>query len=178
MNDLFEWGGGYTPTNKIHCSNMSRIVEQSKSPCSCCGVSSALNPHRIDKQKTRLLRDMAMIHATGVKWIRVEQGRGLRGDDGVWKSTSYCASAHVTRLSWFGLAETKGHRTCKWRLTENGFLFLNSQLSVPQRILCRGGEVVYESIEEINISDVNEEFDKEYWDNYPWSDFVDQKVLL
>tara|TARA_B110000495_G_scaffold203492_1_gene227460 strand:- start:3768 stop:4295 length:528 start_codon:yes stop_codon:yes gene_type:complete len=167
-DELFNWAESKSAIKTVSLESMRGIVLDSKIPCQCCGVIAALNPHRIDKQKTRVIRDIAILQLDN-QWIRVESGRGLRGDMGEWKATAYQAGAHITRAGWFGLAESMP-RSADWRITSLGFDFLRGIADIPLRILCRGGIVIYESIERIRITDVTETFDKDYWDSYPWSE--------
>ena len=164
QNDLF--GPRIVPME-----SMDDLVVASQIPCESCGGTRALLPHRIDKSKLGVLRDMA-IYSRVDSWVRVEAGRGLRGSDtGKWKSTMYRAEQHAARLKWFGLLEHGSEpRVPSYRVTLNGLNFLRGRITVPQKILCREGVVMYVSQERVHISSEKETFDKAYWDSYPWSD--------
>lgn len=165
-DDLFSWNN----KRRVPASEIARLVLESKEPCKCCGEVSALNPHRLDKQKIAVLLDLAVLLATN-GWVRVEEGREIQGcDDHQRRMTSYRARVHVSRLAWFGLAVTQDFRSSNWRLTRKGADFLQGKIAVPRVILCRGGRVIHETIETVQIHEVTDTFDKEYWDNYPWAE--------
>lgn len=157
---------------RVPKDGMRQLVEDSREPCHCCGVPTPLSPHSIDRSKLFVLRVMAEMMLSN-KWVRVEEGSRMVGtDNGDARTTAYRARAHASRLVWFGLVDHRGVRISSYRVNRNGFLFLRGDAAVPQKILCRGGVVVYESTEERYAREVTATFDKNYWDNYPWSDFI------
>jgi len=160
----------------IPLKEMPLVILQSREPCSCCGRANALNPMRIDKRKLHVLRDMVEMHKSD-GWIRVEAGRGLQGfDTKRWVETAYRAREHVSNLQNFGLSETQGKRTSLWRITKDGVDFLRGKLSIPSKILVRDGDTIYRSNEKINVFDVHDTFDKEYWDNYPMNEVFGDRM--
>jgi hypothetical protein len=159
----------------ISIYDMPDLVERSKRPCSTCGCRSALNPHRMCKRKVTVLHDLARFLREGDSWVRVEHGRVLIGADTLHqRSSAYRAGEHVSRARWFGLAVHRGERTAQWRISTAGLWFLRGELTVPEKILCTDGAVIYESIESVSIDAVRGvELDRSYWDSYPWSDMAD-----
>lgn len=152
----------------VMLSDMDDLIQNSLDPCECCGGSKRLNPHRMDKSKVRVLRDMARLQTDNL-WIRVEGGRGLQGQvTGKWIRSSYDSATLANRLNWYGLIDQQKYRAANWRVNINGFMFLRGRLSVPAKILCRHGTVIYASKEMTFITDIRETFDKSYWDQYPW----------
>lgn len=149
--------------------------EEKATWCVCCEQKiRKLNPHRMDKQKVRVLEDLAKYDAEGVEWVAVKHGHELLGED-VRRRTAYRASEHASRLKWFGLVDHRGHRTGDYRINARGWRFLRKGASVPAKILVRGGRVVERSLERARLRDVKGVvLDKEYWDNYgsvqesPW----------
>ena len=161
-------------TNEIPLAEMRALVDESREPCPTCHCSNALNPHRMDKHKVSLLSILGKALRASAPWCRVEEGRGVQViASGTWKQGPYRCRAHASRLGWFGLAEHEGHRVPHWKITPEGLLFLKGEGTVPARILCRGGVVVYSSSERVSIDDVKDvDLDAAYWDAYPWSDFI------
>lgn len=156
----------------VPLAEMPTLIEASREPCHACGCKAALNPHRMDRRKVDVLADLARYLRRGDYWVRVESGRGMRGHTTrEWTSTAYNALCHVTRLGWFGLAEQESPRSAHWRVTASGLRFLRGDHHVPERILCRQGRVVYESVERVYLAAIDGvELDAPYWDAYPWSD--------
>ncbi len=120
-----------------------------------------LNPHRMDRQKVRML---SLIGELGLDekdhWVEVKAGRfpGFNGDDQVF----------AMRLQWFYLVEHGPKRSGLYRITDNGILFLKGKLSVPKTIWCRDGRVVDWDDEMVLIHQVKGvHLDKTYWNSYP-----------
>ena len=126
-----------------------------------------LNPHRMDKQKWRVLDDIAKLNLRGHEWVKVGEGRRLFVDGRHVANTSYCAAVHCRRLKWFGLLESKGHRTGESKVTELGYDFLAGRASVPATIWCRDGRVWERTKGQVVVTDIKGVIlDKEYWDCY------------
>lgn len=126
------------------------------SVCECCGQKiRKLNPHRMDKQKCRMLALIGQYSG----WVEVKAGKfgGFNGDDQV----------HAMRLEWFGLVEHGPRRSGLYRITRAGRCFLQGTLTVPRVIWCRDGVVVRETEDVVGLNDVKDfVLDKDYWDNY------------
>ena len=152
------------------------LVVQSKEPCVLCGELAALNPHKICEAKVKSLELLARARRRGGDgWCRCEAGRGLRIEaTGQWIHAPYRLGAHATYLVWYGLVERREPREGVYRIVPDGLRFLRGDLDVPKRILCRKGVTRYASIERVFVHEVkNVVLDKAYWDNYPWSEFLD-----
>jgi hypothetical protein len=136
--------------------------------CPCCKQKiPKKNPHRMDKSKIRLLRDIASLNRAGHEWVKCEEGRFLVVG-GKRLETSYCTGVGARRLKWFGLLDKLKPREALYRTNERGFAFLRGELSVPQIIWCRKGVVEVESEDRIFINEVGGvHLNKEYWDEYP-----------
>jgi len=147
-------------------------IDTDDQKCHCCLQRiRKLNPHRMDKQKFKVLAAMVRLHQAGNKWIKVEHGRGLIGssvvvrDDGGNKLGHI--ERHVGRLKWFGLVISKGNRTGEYRVSSYGYSFLKGEDSVPNIIYCRDGEVIAESDEHVMVSEIKGVvLGKSYWDHY------------
>lgn len=138
--------------------------------CTCCGQRiRKLNPHHMDRQKCRVLIDLARLQRQGIEWVLMKEGEFMEPVGLAARlKTAYCARAHATRLSWFGLVDWNGRRTGEYRVNENGRLFLARKLAVPRTIYCRDGQVVSTSPERVTIEQcAGVILDKEYWDDYP-----------
>lgn len=139
--------------------------------CTACGQTiRKLNPHTMDKQKVRVLQDIAKLNLGGNEWVLAKEGDALEtvvGGVSVTTYTAYRARAHASRLVWFGLLESQGHRTGAYKVTKNGLDFLAGRLAVPRTIYCRGGVVKEQSPETVRAMDVKKvALDKPYWDDY------------
>ena len=113
---------------------------------------------------------MLRLHAGGDQWVRVEEGRDIVGNQTI--RSEYCARSHAARLAWFGLDERKEFRGSLWRVTPMGIEFARGEVRVAKKILCRHGEVIWRSREQIWIHEVERDLDKAYWDQYPWSEIA------
>ena len=142
-------------------------TEKSKC-CERCGQKiPKLNPHRMDRQKVRVLEDVAKLNGRGYKWVLVREGDTLQIADGPKVRTAYLARSHANRLCWFGLMDNRAPRTGAYRVNKSGFNFLRGNLMVPERIWCRGGVVIEKSEKLVALRHVEGVvLDKAYWDGY------------
>lgn len=131
--------------------------------CECCGQKiRKLNPHRMCKQKVILLQILYQAN----DWVFVQEGYGVEVQ-GKMIRAPYRARAHASRLVWFGLAEHGPVRSGKYRITQEGIMFLAGLHKVPSIIYCKDGDVLESSEIKVGIEDVKGiVLDKEYWDNY------------
>jgi len=123
-----------------------------------------LNPHRMCKNKVAMLE---MLANTG-DWVFVQAGHGAIVS-GRRARAPYRAQAHCSVLVWFGLAEHSAERRSGlYRITDNGYKFLQNEHMVPQVIWSRDGRIVKEDSVLVSIGSVrNVVLNKEYWDAYP-----------
>ena len=136
--------------------------------CESCGQAiKKLNPHRMDRQKVRVLEDVAKLNGQGYKWVLVREGDALQIPDGPKVRTAYLARSHANRLCWFGLMDNRAPRTGAYRVNKSGYNFLRGNLMVPERIWCRDGAVVERSEKLVTVRQVEGVvLDKAYWDDY------------
>ncbi len=136
--------------------------------CESCGQTiKKLNPHRMDRQKVRLLEDVAKLNSQGHEWLFLKEGEAIETADGKRIRTIYLARRQANTLCWFGLMDHQGPRTGGYRVNARGIRFLRGELLVPAKIWCRGGAVKEESEKEVAINEVKDVIlDKSYWDNY------------
>jgi len=136
--------------------------------CHTCGQKiRKLNPHRMDKQKVRVLELMAMACVEGHQWVQPLEGGTLKVA-GVPRRAPYRARAHASRLVWFGLAKHDDEpRAGLYACTPKGLQFLLGKASVPAHIYCKDGRVLHESPTFVTINEVKDVvLDKDYWDRY------------
>lgn len=129
--------------------------------CAQCGQKiRKLNPHRLYDDYVSVLRALATAHANGDEWVRMWQGT-TQGID------VYAGNVLASRLVWFGLAESRGHRTGQWRITDAGLRFLAGRHSVPAVIYVRDACVVRTSDERVFLKDIKDVvLEAGYWDRY------------
>ena len=132
--------------------------------CPTCGRAKARQyTHRMDVSKVRVLRLIAERNRRGVEWVHVHRDGSLISDP----AREIQDDVHAMRLMWFGLVERKGHRTGLYRVTELGWRYLAGDASVPERIVCQGGNVLEKSPTTTGIRDaIGTVLDKAYWDAY------------
>ena len=149
-------------------NDVSNVEENGLPPagsiCSCCGQKiRKLNPHRMCKQKVKVLEILAKAN----DWVFVQHGFGAVVD-GVAERAPYRVEAHASRLSWFGLAEHGPVRSGLYKVTQDGIDFLKGIHAVPAVIWCKDGKVVDTDTRMVTIHSIKDVvLDKEYWDNYP-----------
>lgn len=137
-----------------------------KPTCPACGQRiRKLNPHHIDKAKVDLLDRIAKLNARH-PWVKVQRdGRLIPVEERDF--SIQCDDVHALRLTWFELLERKERRSGLYRVTPQGYRFLQGKWKVPAVIMCRDGVVVEASIEEVSVDDVSGVvLDKHYWDTY------------
>ncbi len=130
--------------------------------CSCCNQKiRKLNPHRMDRQKVKLLvRLLELGHFAEESWVKISTGnqKQITGD----------AAVLALRLCWFGLAEHGPMRSGLFRITDLGKQFLAGVAQVPEVIWCRDSKVVERSSTLVSIGSIkNVVLDKDYWNSYP-----------
>lgn len=135
--------------------------------CDYCGQKIRKdNPHHMDFAKVKVLDQIARLNRAGEPWIKLQRDGNLIADDAKGR-TIQCDDVHGLRLKWFGLVDSKGHRTGEYRCNGNGYLFLAGRLPVPVTIWCKDGEVVRKSLEMAYVQNVKDVIlDKAYWDGY------------
>lgn len=135
--------------------------------CTVCDQKiRKLNPHSMDKAKIRMLMSIAILRSSGIDWVRVKAGDTIITPSGTVLKTVERASAQATYLKWFRLLASRGSRSGEYEITQRGIEFLKGQTTVPEKIWCREGLVVYESQDHISIDQVDVEYNKLYWDQY------------
>lgn len=136
--------------------------------CESCGQKiRKLNPHNMDRQKVRVLEDIAKLNIQGHNWVLVKEGDSLETAGGRKVKTAYRARAHASRLCWFALMDHHGPRTGGYRVNERGFRFLRGDLSVPEKIWCRDGIVIERSERQVTVNEVEGVvLDRAHWDAY------------
>lgn len=135
--------------------------------CECCGqVVRKAYPHRMDRSKIEILKQIAQLNRT-YTWIKLQQDGRLISDE-ERPRTIQCDAVHGCRLFWFKLLDYKGPRTGMYRVNQRGLDFLRGNLTVPERIWCLGGQVERKSFDEVSIDQIKGVvLNKQYWDGYP-----------
>lgn len=134
--------------------------------CPACGQKiRKLNPHRMDKQKLRVLEDIAR-HTKSGDWVEITEDSTITTADGS-RHTVKQVRVHAQRLKYFGLLDYKGRRTARYRINGTGIGFLSGRISVPAIIYCREGKVEERTLDRIFVGSVpGIVLDKVYWDRY------------
>jgi len=122
-----------------------------------------MNPLRVCNKKVQMLEMLAKAN----DWVYVQAGHGAMVN-GQMTRAPYRAQSLCSVLVWFGLAEhSPERRSGIYRITDDGFKFLQGKHLVPKTIWSLEGRIVDRDTTMVAISSVrNVVLDKDYWDNY------------
>jgi hypothetical protein len=138
--------------------------------CDACGQRiRKINPHHMDLAKVNVLAEIGRRNRGGHLWVKLQRdGKLIHADDAA--HTIQTDDVHGLRLKWFGLVDSGGFRSGKYRINASGVEFLAGRLQVPRTIWCKDGEVVSRDDETVGVDEVRGLIlNKDYWDNY-WTE--------